>query len=41
MAAVGEDNILYDVFIRAEWSLEGEVLVGFILLLYKYVFSFS
>ena len=35
MAAAGEDNILYDVFIRAEWSLEGEVLVGFILLLYN------
>lgn len=29
--AAGEDSILYDVFIRAEWSLEGEVLVGFLL----------
>ena len=35
MAAAGEDNVLYDVFIRAEWSLEGEVLVGFTLLLYN------
>ena len=26
--AAGEDHILYDVFIRAEWSLEGEILVG-------------
>ena len=23
-----EDHILYDVFIRAEWSLGGEVLVS-------------
>ncbi|XP_020600835.1 uncharacterized protein LOC110039994 [Orbicella faveolata] len=25
-AAVTEDHILYDVFIRAEWSLGGEIL---------------
>ena len=27
-AGVAGDNILYDVFIRAEWSLGGEILVS-------------
>ena len=27
-AGVNVDQILYDVFIRAEWSLEGEILVS-------------
>ena len=27
-AEVTEDHILYDVFIRAEWILEGEILVS-------------
>lgn len=28
MAAVMDDQILYDVFIRSEWNLEGELLVS-------------
>ena len=27
-AGITEDHILYDVFIRAEWSLGGEILVS-------------
>lgn len=30
-AGITEDHILYDVFIRAEWSLGGEILVRFCL----------
>ena len=28
MAAAMDDQILYDVFIRSEWNLEGELLVS-------------
>ena len=28
MAAAMDDQILYDVFIRPEWNLEGELLVS-------------
>ena len=31
-ARVNGEHILYDVFIRAEWSLEGEILVSVYLL---------
>jgi len=27
-AGITEEHILYDVFIRAEWSLAGEILVS-------------